>query len=570
MVTIILENNTVGDITLARFGNLVIPGSGQLDITGIVSSTEFQDEYPNELKAFVDSGDITVNYDGTDLSAAEAEALSGGPPHAISHEAGGVDEIDLGALSGTIDDTQHGTRGGSTLHAVATPVLAGFMSSADKANLDSIVAGTGVITTIAQVRNESGAPIAFGKVVAVVGYSIAESRPLVDLADKDDPSRRPALGITQASIANNTNGEIIVIGKLAGLDTSAFSISDQLVLGDSGGVSRPPPDESPFTGEIQLVGSVIRVDAVNGEIFFVFGSGMEPVTADQVFALVGTTGTPSGTNKYVTNSDPRNTDARTPTAHAASHQNGGSDEISVAGLSGLLADPQTPLAHAASHQNNGSDEISVAGLSGLLADPQTPLAHAASHKHGGSDEVATAIPGANEIAKADGLGKLDSWISDGTTTTKGLVELATDGETNANVAVQGNDSRLIFGTQFQEGSSDGVSTTTSTTFQQKLRITTPVVPAGTYRIACSYNWLLSSNTAGRSFDGRIEVDDTTTIFTHQQRPANTDATGLWVAGGFAYIALTNDAHTIDLDYRTTDGAATATISKAKLEVWRVS
>lgn len=33
----------------------------------------------------------------------------------------------------------------------------------------------------------------------------------------------------------------------------------------------------------------------------------------------------------------------------------------------------TPAAHAASHQNGGSDEISVAGLSGLLADAQTPL-----------------------------------------------------------------------------------------------------------------------------------------------------------------------------------------------------
>jgi hypothetical protein len=32
-------------------------------------------------------------------------------------------------------------------------------------------------------------------------------------------------------------------------------------------------------------------------------------------------------------------------------------------------------AHAASHQNNGADEISVAGLSGVLADAQTPAAH---------------------------------------------------------------------------------------------------------------------------------------------------------------------------------------------------
>lgn len=37
---------------------------------------------------------------------------------------------------------------------------------------------------------------------------------------------------------------------------------------------------------------------------------------------------------------PTMTNARTPSAHAASHQNGGSDEISVAGLSGELADAQ--------------------------------------------------------------------------------------------------------------------------------------------------------------------------------------------------------------------------------------
>lgn len=99
-------------------------------------------------------------------------------------------------------------------------------------------------------------------------------------------------------------------------------------------------------------------------------------------------------------------------AHASRHENAGLDEISVAGLSGLLADDQnalairetsgptllaiagiadgellvrsgatvtstataTPSAHAASHQDTGPDEINVAGLSGLLADDQNALA----------------------------------------------------------------------------------------------------------------------------------------------------------------------------------------------------
>jgi hypothetical protein len=72
-------------------------------------------------------------------------------------------------------------------------------------------------------------------------------------------------------------------------------------------------------------------------------------------------------------------------AHAASHENGGAVEISVAGLSGLLADAQTPTTHATAHQNGGADEIGVGGLSGLLADSQTPLAHRESHEPGGAD-----------------------------------------------------------------------------------------------------------------------------------------------------------------------------------------
>lgn len=67
--------------------------------------------------------------------------------------------------------------------------------------------------------------------------------------------------------------------------------------------------------------------------------------------------------------------------HSARHENGGADELNVAGLNGVLADPQTPAAHKVSHQNGGADEIDVTGLSGLLADPQTPEAHT----HGSGD-----------------------------------------------------------------------------------------------------------------------------------------------------------------------------------------
>jgi len=47
----------------------------------------------------------------------------------------------------------------------------------------------------------------------------------------------------------------------------------------------------------------------------------------------------------------------TPDLHAASHENGGADEINVAGLSGELADSQPPKAHASDHYPAGSDEL---------------------------------------------------------------------------------------------------------------------------------------------------------------------------------------------------------------------
>lgn len=52
------------------------------------------------------------------------------------------------------------------------------------------------------------------------------------------------------------------------------------------------------------------------------------------------------------------------TPHASSHQNGGSDEINVGGLSGTLADPQTPADHETSHRDGGGDELSILQLGG--------------------------------------------------------------------------------------------------------------------------------------------------------------------------------------------------------------
>jgi hypothetical protein len=84
-------------------------------------------------------------------------------------------------------------------------------------------------------------------------------------------------------------------------------------------------------------------------------------------------------------------------AHHTTHENAGSDEISVLGLSGLLADGQTPLAHKTSHQDGGSDELALDGsqiTSGEVADARIPTAIARDA------EVTTAISNHTAIAAA--------------------------------------------------------------------------------------------------------------------------------------------------------------------------
>jgi hypothetical protein len=65
--------------------------------------------------------------------------------------------------------------------------------------------------------------------------------------------------------------------------------------------------------------------------------------------------------------------------HAPQHEEGGTDEVSIDGLAGKLADPQTPLAHVATHQSGGTDALNVGGLLGELSAPQTPKAHSNSY-----------------------------------------------------------------------------------------------------------------------------------------------------------------------------------------------
>jgi hypothetical protein len=136
-----------------------------------------------------------------------------------------------------------------------------------------------------RIRNETGGPLlkgATGKLLVSVGFSVPENAYLVDYAEKTDPAFRPAIAVLDADLPDGTTGTGLVNGVLRGVDTTAFALTDQLVLGDAGAIIRPPPDTDPFVGEIQNIGSVIRVSAVDGAISILL-EGLLPITSDVVF-----------------------------------------------------------------------------------------------------------------------------------------------------------------------------------------------------------------------------------------------------------------------------------------------
>lgn len=131
------------------------------------------------------------------------------------------------------------------------------------------VAVAGANADVLDVRNSSGAAITVGKAVYLSGYSVGQMRITIALADADDPTKMPAIGITAATIGNNSNGEVITFGNAIGLiNTSAASVGDGVWIGTTAGelvFTRPILDD------VQKIGNVSRSN-MNGSILIV-GAG---------------------------------------------------------------------------------------------------------------------------------------------------------------------------------------------------------------------------------------------------------------------------------------------------------
>lgn len=118
-------------------------------------------------------------------------------------------------------------------------------------------------------------------------------------------------------------------------------------------------------------------------------------------------------------------------------------------------------------------------------------------------------------------------------------------------------------------------------YDDYISLSTTIPSAGLYKISWSYTW--SINTTNNDFLARVQVDNSTTIFSHQQEAKDSAGTGTivantsggttntstnqkYLAAGFDIVSLTAGGHTIDLDFAGEVNNLEPTIYRAILTI----
>jgi hypothetical protein len=304
--------------------------------------------------------------------------------HASSHRSGGsdalkIDELAAGTdvttlnasttvhgllpkLSGTGTQYLNGTGGWSTPAGTGG---AGDMSSADYA------AGTGAsnTNTVDHALYANAAPYSGITGTPTLGTSAA----------KDIPA------------SGNASSTQVVYGNDTRLSDARTPVAHEAshVTGGSDVIPAPTTSASGLVPILPATGASAKF--LNGAAAFaqvayadVTGTPTLGTSASHDVAASGN----ASSAQVVLGNDSRLSDTRTPAAHASTHASGGSDPVTIANtqVTGL----GTSSTHDVASSGNASSAQVVLGNDGRLSDARTPTAHASSHLNGGSDAIANA------------------------------------------------------------------------------------------------------------------------------------------------------------------------------------
>jgi hypothetical protein len=147
---------------------------------------------------------------------------------------------------------------------------------------------------------------------------------------------------------------------------------------------------------------------------------------------------------YVATDDTRLTDARTPTAHATTHGTGGTDALAPADIGAEVAGAAAAVASDLSTHEGLTTTAHggiIADTDARLTDARTPTAHAASHTNG-TDDIQDATASVKGLATAAQITKLDAITGTNTGDQNLFQTIAVSGQSNV-VADATNDTLTL-------------------------------------------------------------------------------------------------------------------------------
>jgi hypothetical protein len=123
------------------------------------------------------------------------------------------------------------------------------------------------------VKNSSGGELTAGTAVYATGSVGDTDRITVAACDPTDPLKMPAIGVLEATLAQNGDGDAVILGELRPFNSNSYQIRDRLYVGAGGALVATPP----ASGLVQAVGSVVRVNVNTGTILVNTGAAMARV-----------------------------------------------------------------------------------------------------------------------------------------------------------------------------------------------------------------------------------------------------------------------------------------------------